>query len=175
MECHLNIRASSLFDPVSLHAINTHGKHCAVNLEGKGLGTNSVSGMKGASGCSWNTAKSFKDQIVALYSKRNGFLKPVPNLLGPNLTLLKWRRATKMIKGLESNIYGERLKQQRLLRLLKGRLMDDLITFLRYLISYPSDQLFSIDNEDRTKGNNLKFQYEGLRWDLRDLSESWVV
>ena len=102
MEYHLNIRASSLFDPMSLHAINTHGKHCAVNLEGKGLGTNSVSGMKGASGCSWNTAKSFKDQIVALYSKRNGFLKPVPNLLGPNLTLLKWRRATKMIKGMES-------------------------------------------------------------------------
>lgn len=68
-----------------------------------------------------------------------------------------------MIKGLESNIYGERLKEQRLLRLLKGRLADDLITFLRYLISYSSDQLFSIDNEDRTKGNNLKFQYEGLR------------
>lgn len=68
-----------------------------------------------------------------------------------------------MIKGLESNIYGERLKEQRLLRLLKGRLADDLITFLRYLISYSSGQLFSIDNEDTTKGNNLKFQHEGLR------------
>lgn len=65
---------------MSLHAINTHGKNCAVNLEGKGLGTNSVSWMKGASGCSWNAAKSFQDQIVALYSKRNGLLKPVPNL-----------------------------------------------------------------------------------------------
>lgn len=65
---------------MSLHAINTHGKNCAMNLEGKGLGTTSVSEMKEASGCSWNTAKRFKDQIVALYSKRNGFLKPVPNL-----------------------------------------------------------------------------------------------
>ena len=74
-----------------------------------------------------------------------------------------------MIKGLESNIYGERLKEQRLLRLVKGRLMDDLITFLRYVIGYSSDQLFSIYNEDRTKGNNLKFQYEGLRLDLRKI------
>lgn len=36
-----------------------------------------------------------------------------------------------MIKGLESNIYGERLKEQRLLRLVKGRLMDDLINILK--------------------------------------------
>lgn len=76
-----------------------------------------------------------------------------------------------MIKGLESNIYGERLKEQRLLRLVKGRLMDDLITFLRYLIGYSNDQLFSIYNEGRTIGNNLKFQYEGLRSDLRKMSQ----
>lgn len=61
-----------------------------------------------------------------------------------------------MIKGLESNIYGERLKELRLLCLVMGRLMDDLITFLRYLISYSSDQLFSSCNEDKTKGNSLK-------------------
>lgn len=76
-----------------------------------------------------------------------------------------------MIKGLESNIYGERLKELRLLGLVKRRLMDDLITFFRYLISYSSDQLFSIYNEDRTKGNSLKFQYEGLGLDLRKIPQ----
>lgn len=76
-----------------------------------------------------------------------------------------------MIKGLESNIYGERLKELRLLSLVTGRLMDDLITFLRYLISYSSDQLFSVYNEDKTKGNSLKFQYEGLGLELRKLSQ----
>ena len=49
--------------------------------------------------------------------------------------------------------------------------MDDLITFLRNLISYSSDQLFSIYNEDRTKGNSLKLQYEGLGLDLRKISQ----
>lgn len=72
-----------------------------------------------------------------------------------------------MIKGLESNIYGERLKELRLLCLVMGRLMDDLITFLRYLISYSSDQLFSSYNEDKTKGNSLKFQYEELGLDIK--------
>lgn len=72
-----------------------------------------------------------------------------------------------MIKGLESNIYGERLKELRLLCLVMGRLMDDLITFLRYLISYSSDQLFSSYNEDKTKENSLKFQYEELGLDIK--------
>lgn len=76
-----------------------------------------------------------------------------------------------MIKGLESNIYGERLKELRLLRLVRGRLMDELITFLRYLISYSSDQLFSVYSKDRTQGNGLKFQYEGLGLDLRKISQ----
>lgn len=80
-----------------------------------------------------------------------------------------------MIKGLESNIYGERLKELRLLRLVRGRLMDDLITFLRYLISYSSDQLFSVYSEDRTQGNGLKFQYEGLGLDARKISQREVI
>lgn len=38
------------------------------------------------------------------------------------------------------------------------------------MISYSSDQLFSIYNEDRTKRNSLKFQYEKCRLDLRKIS-----
>lgn len=65
-----------------------------------------------------------------------------------------------MMKGLESNTYWERLKEVRLCCLVKRKLMDDLITFLRYLISYSCEQLFSICDEDRTKGISLKFQDE---------------
>lgn len=75
-----------------------------------------------------------------------------------------------MIKGLESNTYWERLKQVGLFCLVKGKPMDDLITFLRYLISYSRDQLFSICDEDRTKGISLKFQDEEFRLDRRKSS-----
>lgn len=53
--------------------------------------------------------------------------------------------------------------------------MDDLITFLRYLISNSNDQLFSIYNEHITKGNSPKFQDEELRVELRKISLSHVV
>lgn len=96
---------------MSLYAISTWKKLCYELGREKGLEPTLSLRWK-ASGCSWNTAKSFKDQIVALYSKRNGF-KTCTQFVGPNFTLLKWRRATKMIKGLESNIYGEKIKGNR--------------------------------------------------------------
>lgn len=147
---------------MSLPAINTHERNCSGNWDGKGLQTSSASGMTGASGAAVTMTRAPQDQIGTLYFKRNSFLKPVPNLEGSNLTLLKWRRATKMIKGLESNIYWKRLKELGLFHLVKGRLTDDLITFLRYLISYSSDQLFSIYKSTEPKEIVLNSKMKNL-------------
>ena len=75
----------------------------------------------------------------------------------------KWervqRRATRMIGGLETKPYGERLKELGMFSLEKRRLRGDMMALFKYLKGYQKDEgqdLFSILPECRTWNNGLK-------------------
>ena len=79
-------------------------------------------------------------------------------------------RATRMIRGLETKPYEERLKELDMFSLDKRRLRGDMIALFKYLKCCHTEEgqdLFSIIPDCRTRNNGLKFQEARFRLDIR--------
>ena len=92
-----------------------------------------------------------------------------------DVKLFEWvqRTTTKMIRGLETLSYEERLKELGLFRLEKGKLQEDLTVAFQYLneaYKQEGDQLFTWSNIDRGRGNGFKQKKERFRLNVRKKS-----
>ena len=77
------------------------------------------------------------------------------------------RRAMRMIGGLETKPYGERLKELGMFSLEKRNLRGDMIAHFKYLKGCHTGEgqdLFSILPECRTRNNGLKYRKPDSVW-----------
>ena len=80
------------------------------------------------------------------------------------------RKATRMIRGLETKPYEERLKELGMFSLEKRRLRDDMIALFKYLKGCHTEEgedLFSVSPEFRTLNNGLKLKEAKFWLNLR--------
>ena len=80
------------------------------------------------------------------------------------------RRATKMVRGLQTMSYEERLQDLGMFSLQKRRRRGDTIAVFRYLKGCHSAEglaLFSLAQEGRTRSNGMKLQGSRYRLDIR--------